>query len=574
MKLRMKIFLIFLSLFVTLSVFVGFLSFLTANRIIIDNYTTKVEENLDYMYNNTSAKLYNFNSAINYLISSEALHRRMALDIDTYTQLELINADTELNNVISNFVNFDFFQSLNNIYIFNTNGFDFYGSVGFISEYHKELYKEMAFATAYDTDNKLQYVEDKKEFSFIISDSANLRFFKPVYDYGEAFAYLFIDVDSSYFFDLASMNKLEASTVTYMIDAGGMILQSSNPEQIGEYFEYPTENSIVEERQLSSFGWKLVSVTPSNLITEDSYNIINQTLLLIVFFILVAGVFLFIFTDKMTMPIKKLMSGLEKVRKGNLDVHIEKTTTDEIGDMTDAFNTMVSDLNMLVDQRIEYIKEVNNAQYKVLQAQINPHFIYNTLNTVKFMAQVQNAVNISNMVDLISDLLRLSSHTTGQFVPLEQEMLIVETYVKIQQIRYNYKFKYTINMGEDCKNVIVPKFIVQPIAENAIFHGIEPKRGLGVLNINCFIQNNVLHISVSDNGIGMTDDKIHEILSNKTTDTNGLNGIGLPNVNNRLILLFGEEYSLKIKSKQGEGTEMSINLPTNHEYKQRGTSNV
>ncbi len=566
MKLRTKIFIIFLSLFFILSVLVGLLSFITANRIIIDNYTTKVEENLDYVYNSTSQRIVHLNEALNYLIGSDALRSRMTVDESSHTQYEIVTADTELNMFLSNFVNFDFFQSINNIYIFNTSGQDYYGSVGFISEYQREVYKKMALATAYDTNNKLQYVEHYNDFDFLESSYVNLRFFKPVYDMGELYAYFFIDIDSSYFLDLFSAVNLEADTALYMIDSNNKILQSSISDEVGELFKYPSEDSIVSERYLNEFGWTIISVTPSSIVTADTYTILTQALAVTAFLIIIAGILIFIIVNRMTAPIKMLMRGIEKVRAGNLNVFVKKTSTDEIGEMTETFNTMVSDLNLLVSQKIQYMKEFNDAQYKVLQSQINPHFIYNTLNTVKFMAGVQNATNISNMVDLISDLLRLSSHTTGQFVPLKQELLIVETYIKIQQIRYNYKFKYTINVNDESNKTIVPKFIVEPLVENAIFHGIEPKKGLGMLNIDCCTNNNILHITVSDNGIGMTADKITTILNNKTTDTNGLNGIGLPNVNNRLILLFGKQHALKIESEQGVGTKMFITLPTAHDY--------
>ncbi len=565
MKLKVKLFIIFLFLFSTLSALIGFFSYYTANNIIINNYTTKVSENLNYVHDITQQRVLSLYDTVNYITNSEAVENRLSSTFDTLSPLEQVSADAQLSEFISYFVSFDLFSSINNIYLFNLNGVDYFSGIGFISEYHKNEYRKMAINTAFDTDNKLHYVQMQSTFEFALNSNENLRFFKPIYQDGKLYAYFFIDVDSTYFFELINTDNLEADTAIYIVDEQNNILQSNKDNFIGTTFSYPSENSIIQERAIDNFNWRLISITPSNIITKDSNLILNQTLMLTAVFIILAGFSIFLLTNRITAPINKLMRGIEKVRSGNLDVKVKKTTNDEIGDMTETFNIMVSDLNLLVEQRIEYIKEVNDAQYKVLQSQINPHFIYNTLNTVKFMAQVQNAHNISNTVGLISDLLRLSSHTTGQFVPLKQELLIVETYVKIQQIRYNYKFKFNIDMPAECTQIIVPKFIIQPIAENAIFHGIEPKKGLGILNIECRLENDVLKVSVSDNGIGMSEQKIQRILSDKTIETDGLNGIGLPNVNNRLILLFGEDYSLKIKSVENEGTQMSISIPKQSE---------
>ncbi len=564
MKIKVKLIIIFLSLFTTLSLIIGFLSYYAANSIIIDNYTKKTEENLDFVYDITEQHVFHFKDTIKFLTASDILYNRMSPSYSDYSDLEQVTAHNELNYYISNFVNFDFYQSISNIYVYNLDGVAFKSNIGILSSSQQEQYVEIAENYTFDSNYNLQYIQEQ---TYIQPKTELLRFYKPLHNsVGELYAYFFIDLEAEYFFEMISTDNLEADTVLYIVNSDDRILHSSKATEIGKDFVYPTESSIIKEKNMSSFSWRIISITPSDIVTGDSKVILNQLLLLTILFICIAAIFIVILSNRITTPISKLVRGMEKVRNGDLDVYVPKSSRDEIGDMTETFNTMTADLNQLIEQKILFLKEVNDEKYKVLQSQINPHFMYNTLNTVKFMAQMQNATNIMNIIDLISNLLRLASHTKGQFISLSSEMEIVDTYIKIQQIRYNYKFKFNCDISEDSLGVIVPKFIVQPIVENAIFHGIEPKKGMGLLEIKCYTQDDTLYILIKDNGVGMSPEKINKVLSDKTMDSNGLNGIGVPNVNNRLIRLFGEKHALKIYSNEREGTSMLISIPIDHNY--------
>jgi len=189
--------------------------------------------------------------------------------------------------------------------------------------------------------------------------------------------------------------------------------------------------------------------------------------------------------------------------------------------------------------------------------------MYNSLNTLRWMASIQNADNIINIVEALWTLLRKTSSLKGQFITLEDEIKVIKAYTTIQEIRYKGKFEIDYEIKQEHLNSVIPKYILQPFVENAIFHGIEPKKGTGIINIETSILENDLVISVSDDGVGMSEEKINCILSSQQKDghSKGFNNIGVKNVDERLKLLYGNQYGVIIKSEVGVGTTVSIKIP-------------
>lgn len=223
-----------------------------------------------------------------------------------------------------------------------------------------------------------------------------------------------------------------------------------------------------------------------------------------------------------------------------------------------------------MDKRVEDEKQKKELEYQILQSQINPHFLYNTLNSIKWMATIQNATGIAEMTTSLARLLKSISKGTRQLIPIREELELLKDYVLIQNYRYGgiVKVDYSIP-DETLLGYVIPKLTLQPIVENAIFHGIEAKGENGIITVTLYKKEQDLYIDITDNGIGMSPELINQVLSGSSEDAKSdfFRKVGIHNVNLRLKYTFGENYGIQIHSKEGEYTTMIIILPLRKEEK-------
>lgn len=298
----------------------------------------------------------------------------------------------------------------------------------------------------------------------------------------------------------------------------------------------------------------------------------NQMLMLIWIVILVLMLFLAIFLGyvlhvSIAVPIQKMRCQLSEISDGNFTKNPEIEWHNELGDIGRGINFLAGSIEHLIENRIADEKEKKDLEYKVLQNQINPHFLYNTLNSIKWMATIQGATGISEMTTSLSRLLRSISKGTKLLIPLSEEIALVKDYFNIQNYRYGGTILFEICCEDDTlMDTPIIKFTLQPIVENAIFHGLEPKGGNGTIRITIHRKNNAdasdLEIIVWDNGVGITPDKIERLLtSNDDSASEFFREVGVSNVHKRLQYEFGDAYGIHIQSIVGEYTEMYIVIP-------------
>ena len=257
--------------------------------------------------------------------------------------------------------------------------------------------------------------------------------------------------------------------------------------------------------------------------------------------------------------VKRIVLGMKEARSGDLSVRIEKTPEMplEIESIADGFNDMLKKLHAAIERQ-------RQAQIVALEAQINPHFLYNTLNTIKWMATIQGADGIAEMLTALSHLLKNVSKGQADLVPLSEEFSLIKDYFIIMKYRYGGLIQLNFQLEDPALlNCRIPRFSLQPIVENSIFHGIEPKGGPGTVNVHVFRDMpDTLKISIQDDGIGMDAETIDRILSGNAEDKNGFfRHTGVSNVNQRIKYEFGESYGLSIRSIPGQGTTTEFNLP-------------
>ena len=316
-------------------------------------------------------------------------------------------------------------------------------------------------------------------------------------------------------------------------------------------------------------------------IVADARVIMLITAIIMMSFLLLCIVFGLVFSNYLTKPIEQLAKLSIQISEGNLNVtQLSITSSDEVGIMATSFNKMSSSIRTLVydlqekslvEKRLhkEEMKNIRNqellkeAKFLALQSQINPHFLFNRLNTVSRVVLLNRSDEAIKLINGISEILRYNMGDSKLHVTLEDELEIVKQYILIQQYRFGDRLKVVIDCSRiEVGAVIIPCFTLQPVIENSIIHGLEPKVAGGCLKIKAYIDKGDVVIKIIDNGVGMDEKKVQSILSMKNKKKTGrTHSIGLSNVMNRLDIFRGKKGSFDIKSKVGLGTIVIIRIP-------------
>ena len=296
---------------------------------------------------------------------------------------------------------------------------------------------------------------------------------------------------------------------------------------------------------------------------------LSDSLVISLLAILVLGLLLaFLLHRMITPPITALQNRITKISSGDFSFDPAIEWNNELGDIGRGINSMSASVTALMDHRLEDEKQKQDLEYRMLQNQINPHFIYNTLNSIKWMATIQHAPGIAEMVTALSRLLKSVSKSNERLVPLYEEFALLNDYFTIQQYRYGGTITLDVSYIEDEKlnhSCLIPRFTLQPLVENAIFHGIEPKGSAGevTLRVERDTANGDVLIRLTDDGIGMTAEQAAKALQDPGSEEAAAKyrHVGMWNVHKRLQYSFGEAYGLSIESEPGVGTTVMVHLP-------------
>lgn len=269
-----------------------------------------------------------------------------------------------------------------------------------------------------------------------------------------------------------------------------------------------------------------------------------------------------VFSGKLTKPIEQLVLAMKNVQKGNLSItNVLKPadSKDEVGILTNHFILMINRINRLIKENYETQLLIKDTEFKALQAQINPHFLYNTLETINWQAKINGQKDISSMVESLGYLMRNAMKMKNDVVPLEEEIFIVSHYIRIQKYRFGDRLVFREEISPNTKNCYIPKFMIQPLVENAVHYALERMIETCEINVQAFLKENILHIIVEDNGPGMEEALLEQVLKQEGKAKG--NGIGLSNIDARIKLLYGDAFGLTIKSKAGMGTKVCLSIP-------------
>lgn len=359
--------------------------------------------------------------------------------------------------------------------------------------------------------------------------------------------------------------------VTYLINEEGIIVAASSQEKLAA-IGVPEEFDLRESRfhdkkvyymrdRIRNTDWEMITIIPKNDMISGIAKLQTMVAGMMVLFgvLTIAGGAAII--SWIVRRISHLVDSINQVKEGNLDVRLENDSMDEIGVLYDNYNEMIERTSDLMDEQYRMGISLKSAELKALQSQINPHFLYNTLDTVNWLAYAGRTEEIHKAVVSLSKYYRLILNKGQDTLTLEEELRHVEYYMKIQDIRFPDKLTYEVDVKEEIKSSIVPKIILQPLVENAISHGIwEKKSKQGTIRVLGYEENDqTVCIKVMDDGVGMDADTLSKVMTG-SIQTSG-SSYGVKNVHARLQLMFGEEYGLSYESKEGEGTCVTIRIP-------------
>jgi len=329
-------------------------------------------------------------------------------------------------------------------------------------------------------------------------------------------------------------------------------------------------DSLVTYVRMKDTEWKIISYIPLNVLYKD----INNFRLIIICICLVT-VFLFTLLNRklsndFIIPINRLVTGMKEIQKGT-HVDVEMDRDDELGFITKTFNEMSKEINHLITWIYREQITRKEAQLKALQSQINPHFLFNTLESINWMAMLKNVPEISETVTALSSLMEASIGRDDKLIPLREEFKYIDHYISILKKRFEDRIQlYVYVENNDILEINIPKLLIQPIIENAVYHGIGNINDVGIIRLNTFIRYGVLIIEVVDNGIGMDNESLNRLneilaLDNDTYFRLRVNeerkSIGLENVNRRIKLFYGEKYGLSINSEKNKFTKVTVSIP-------------
>ena len=335
-------------------------------------------------------------------------------------------------------------------------------------------------------------------------------------------------------------------------------------EETGANSEGLIDTYTVAGQTLEDYGLNLLFLFDNQDSLEKRAEIIETILpLLLLLMIAVTGV-IYWYSEDFSSRVELLVKKFRRAETGDLSVSEKISGTDEIAVLDQQFNRMLGKLDQLI--KTSYVQKLENkeAQLKNLQLQINPHFLYNTLETISSIAAVKQVFVVCDICGKLGEIFRYSlGKDYGELVPLEQEMTHIKNYMFIQKIRYGDRLQVFYNIDVDAAHVYIPRFILQPIVENAISHGLSNLTSVGTLEVSAFEKKDRLYIEIEDDGEGMVREKVAEITRfiNTAKPVEGKKNIGIRNVNQRIKLAYGEAYGITIRSAPYQGSRFTIQLP-------------
>jgi two-component system sensor histidine kinase YesM len=561
----------------------------TANAIyskaIIDQTTRSFADNSALIINRLNGMLTNAGSCANMLAlnlnrilgAPEPVAEDAAFDLPRYNA---ITTELALALVV--------FPDVDSIAFVDHAGRMYGSDIGM--ESHKDtVIASEAYATITATNGVNKWLPmEKRNFLSRDNDRPVLTLGKHLYDIrsGNHLGILFLNVREDTLSSVLKEMKGNSSGQYFIANQQGIVVSSPDKEKLLQPIESEPIQTWVnahddasdiqvigEERQLLAvrgfpqLGWKLVSATSLGSLTAGLESL-QWTLLAIAVLCCVAAILGSLYLSKViALPIVELARSMKGFREGDLNIQLKVATRDEMGYLAIGFNEMLRRLRELLENILREQRQKREYELALIQSQIKPHFLYNTLDVIYALSTMGRNTDVQKTTKALADFYRVSLSGGREHIRLEEELRNVRDYLAIQHIRYSDVFTYEIDVDRSILQASILKLTLQPLIENAIYHGLKEQTQMGKLLIKGYRSGNRIVIEVADDGVGMSEEKVKGLLL-EGREASEHSSFGLLNVDNRLKLTYGSPYGLQITSQLGEGTVVWVNLPD--EFKEEG----
>ncbi|HHW47931.1 MAG TPA: sensor histidine kinase [Clostridiaceae bacterium] len=393
---------------------------------------------------------------------------------------------------------------------------------------------------------------------------------------GKLLGVFLVNANTDYFRDICSSIQFSKNQSFLIVDSEGGVLYSTSEfpnyrNELLSLVKTSTSNWFYKEindvNSLVSFdSSKFSGITLINMIALDEFNkdlntMKKTTFLVAIIIIVISFIFVFLFSRHMVKPLKRLVVLMKLFEKGDFDVRINIATYDEVGILARTFNNMSKRIKKLVQEvYIDKIKQ-KELELQMLQNQINPHFLYNTLDSIHMMAELNNDMETSKMARVLGRILRYSISNSNAYVTVREELNHLQDYIALHQVRFAHIFSIKVNCDPDILDVPIIKLFLQPIVENAINHGLKGRSSNGIIEIFGYRDGINIAFEINDNGIGMNEEQTSRLNGYINGLNNDFSSIGLKNVNKRIKLHYGDKYGIEIFSTPGMGTKVKVTIP-------------
>jgi two-component system sensor histidine kinase YesM len=536
-------------------VFLGDYSYTAVKKLLIEQEKSNMQDYLTQAVMSVDNQIQIYNNLSEYISYNDSLAQVLTYSYDNY--YEMYEQYTKVVDPMLSSVKY-FNQGVEQLTIYTSN---------------PKLEKhDVTIDVMQEIQNKYWYLDllksDSTTINWYVAKSDKLAFSArrmPAIQNAGSSAVLYIEVDYDKLFE--SFKDMSSDLYgVYVVDEKNQLLyekrmyEKQSEQRVPKVIDIKKNNPICQEYTIvgenTISGWKVWFYKPNQVINASVVSLVVAILIVMVVCIVFSLIGASVFSKIMVTDIEKLTKNMEAVEQGNMEIMVTSDSADEVGNLIRGFGNMINRINQLINE--VYVGKISQkeSEMRALQAQINPHFLYNSLSLINWKALETNQTDISRLTLLLSTFYRTALNRGKNVLSIWDEISNMNSYLEIQLMMHENSFSVVRDIDEDILEFQTLNLILQPLIENAIDHGIDMKEeGNGVITIGGHKDGNHILLSVEDNGVGMDEETAKSILSKESK------GYGVRNVNERIMLYYGEAYHLTVESKLGEGTKITVRIP-------------
>ncbi|MFY0758776.1 sensor histidine kinase [Metabacillus dongyingensis] len=574
LSLKVKSILIFSIVVILPSATLGTLILVETNKVLKEQALDYTERKLETIDDNLTATIQDVEDISTYMIFSDEFRRYMTYSLETIGN----DGKQELEEDLKGFFVFHLMSKnyINSITLEGINGDSLY--MGEPIDANEKEWEKIAEKAA----GKIQWTNSYSIDSHWSGEVDVISMFRVINDLNDinrkiGLVKIRLNEQALYKYIDSGFTKKQGST--FILSDDGTVILHGNDEYLGKQYPDPVlekkintdiKNSsfsysikgkdyLVATRQINRTGWNLVAMIDEDEILKELRGISSKIIIFLVLSTVLGFLALVGFYLTIIRPLLNLTNKTRQVEHGDFSVSINVKSKDEIGKLESRFNSMVGTIRHLINTKYKLEIKQRESELKVLQNQIDPHFLYNTLDMIRWTARMENALETSRLIELLSRMFRISLSKGKLWIPLKQEISYVESYLELQKKRMGNQISYSSSVDEQVTEVLVLKQVLQPLVENSIVHGFRRKNEGCHIEISSFKEESNLIIDIKDNGSGVDVSTMNTYLKNGSTKENS--GFALLNVNDRISTAFGPDYGLTFIDQQHKGAWVRLKFP-------------